>query len=673
VPEQDGSALLISLMLIFIMTLLGLALFDLGVIENRMTAADEADARALEIANAGVEQAIRVASAGMVVADTLADFTLYSTTENVYSTTAVNDRPFLGGGTYTLEQMNVSSTSVNGAPFGLSCIASSGLCKDLTLIRARGSLLATGESPSATYGRVRAIQVLLRAETLSPFAYAVTAETPGPNAIRGLVAGSINFLACTTCNPFGFDSSSVGQRNNYFDLRDDPASLSRIDALQTVCSTGSDCGTRAFSLGATLRISGPTTAPAVATAASLGQPWRSDAYTHDGSTFAGKGPLDNVFVADGCSSTSCTDNFTLTGRAAVNVSDDNLQRPYPRRPARSFPLFRDPVRIGSTTYDHYACLSASPFTCSGGSQFINTTAAVIDGTSVTTTACDSAANDIVRTIQPCPVNLGTLFADGNFENRPAFAFDISFTGAGGPVNGRLCWTGRRSTGSPSDTPGVLLLAGNGSRPALGTPSAVSLAAGGPCLYGSPIITDSLSTTGANPLVILLNGDLRFGTTTGNVDTISYRGAAIFVVNGTAGIDAILQTHSPSEKFPNTHMLSILSSGDMGVGLNKNGIDRVMALLYTERTFRSGGRNGHGSQNTIIGTVAARMFCFAKGCTGSGPSDETRLFQAGLTTFPDELLPGRNRWTVVPVQKSWRECAPLTVAPSYTFPIGMCPY
>src|SRR6266508_5650267 len=57
--NERGSALLMSLVLIFVMTVLGLALFDLGVVESRLVATSQADARALEIAQAGVERALR--------------------------------------------------------------------------------------------------------------------------------------------------------------------------------------------------------------------------------------------------------------------------------------------------------------------------------------------------------------------------------------------------------------------------------------------------------------------------------------------------------------------------------------------------------------------------------------------------------------------------------------
>jgi hypothetical protein len=161
--------------------------------------------------------------------------------------------------------------------------------------------------------------------------------------------------------------------------------------------------------------------------------------------------------------------------------------------------------------------------------------------------------------------------------------------------------------------------------------------------------------------------------------IQYRGAAILLVGGTVAIDVMLQNlcssgvSCPGQKFPDNDFIAVLSTGDLSIGVNQNGLERVMGLFYTAGQFRSAGAPGAGNLNVIIGTVAARTFCFAKGCTGSGSSDETRLFQAGLRLFPDELLPGRNRWAITPLQKFWRECVPLTVSPTYTFSPGRCPY
>src|SRR5262245_39709249 len=58
VRDQRGSALIISLVLIVIMAFLGLALFELGTVEARLVYVAQDDARALEIAQAGVERAM---------------------------------------------------------------------------------------------------------------------------------------------------------------------------------------------------------------------------------------------------------------------------------------------------------------------------------------------------------------------------------------------------------------------------------------------------------------------------------------------------------------------------------------------------------------------------------------------------------------------------------------
>src|SRR5262249_16750750 len=56
--NERGSVLLLSLTLIFVMTMLGLALFDLSVVEGRLVYVSHGDARAFEIAQAGVERSV---------------------------------------------------------------------------------------------------------------------------------------------------------------------------------------------------------------------------------------------------------------------------------------------------------------------------------------------------------------------------------------------------------------------------------------------------------------------------------------------------------------------------------------------------------------------------------------------------------------------------------------
>src|SRR3990172_1041694 len=64
--DQRGSALLISLVMIVVITILGLALFELGQIEGQQAGASLGDARAFELAQAGMERAIRELSNGFL-------------------------------------------------------------------------------------------------------------------------------------------------------------------------------------------------------------------------------------------------------------------------------------------------------------------------------------------------------------------------------------------------------------------------------------------------------------------------------------------------------------------------------------------------------------------------------------------------------------------------------
>src|SRR3972149_11966942 len=64
--DQRGSALLISLVMIGVITFLGLALFELGQVEGQQAGASLGDARAFELAQAGMERAIRELSNGFL-------------------------------------------------------------------------------------------------------------------------------------------------------------------------------------------------------------------------------------------------------------------------------------------------------------------------------------------------------------------------------------------------------------------------------------------------------------------------------------------------------------------------------------------------------------------------------------------------------------------------------
>src|SRR5262245_6945722 len=63
--DEGGSVLVACLMLIFVMTVLGLSLFDLAQVEARLALSSVADARAYEVAQAGMQRGLRVILEGI--------------------------------------------------------------------------------------------------------------------------------------------------------------------------------------------------------------------------------------------------------------------------------------------------------------------------------------------------------------------------------------------------------------------------------------------------------------------------------------------------------------------------------------------------------------------------------------------------------------------------------
>ena len=258
--DERGSALLISLVMIVVITILGLALFELGQIENRQAGASLGDARAFELAQAGMERAIRELSNAF-----LADL---PTTESwvdgvnrptctpacetaVYQTMnlANNTLPVVGvdpltgqdpGGTFTVELKQVTVAEANnpisqGAgytyPYGQTCIPSTPanptVCANLMFVRSTGTVAGP---PGFT--AVRTVQALVKASSTSYFAGGLTAERADAGndpAIDGrvLIAGSAQILGTATINP-AFQISgggTMGMRNNWSDLWPDTDAL----------------------------------------------------------------------------------------------------------------------------------------------------------------------------------------------------------------------------------------------------------------------------------------------------------------------------------------------------------------------------------------------------------------------------------------------------------------
>src|SRR5437879_12869923 len=203
--SERGSALIISLMLLLIITILGLALFDLAQIENKSAAASLADYRAFELAQAGIERGLRELQNGFsgdaygleswndgasptctpaCNASTYSTLVLANTTIPAQTVTNFGTDP---GGNYSVELKLLTVGEANNPisagytyPHGLTCFTAStkalidpvpatDVCDNLAFLRSTGTV----NGPPG-YSRSRTIQVLVRASSTSPFAAGIT-------------------------------------------------------------------------------------------------------------------------------------------------------------------------------------------------------------------------------------------------------------------------------------------------------------------------------------------------------------------------------------------------------------------------------------------------------------------------------------------------------------------
>ncbi len=410
--DQRGSALLISMVLIVVITILGLALFELGQIEGQQSGVSLADARAFELAQAGMERAIRELSNGFL-ADPYGSESWVDgpnrPTCTVACGTAVyrvmnlanNTLPASGldpGGTFTVELKQVSVAEANnpieqGAgytyPYGQTCIPSTPanptVCANLMFVRSTGTVVGP---PGFT--RLRTVQALVKAYSTSYFAGGLTAEKGGSNdpAIDGrvLIAGSVNILGSASINP-AFQISggaAMGMKNNWADLWPDTdlsglRTLARMSPRQAICPTGASClgaTNLVESLDAELKVYGNVSNTMVQlnggtdlgiNAAQTGAAYGDatiNAPNFTGGNRFGKGRIDGVYIGNGCSMPCTTNAFGFGGGSTIYVDTNNYTKPYPYRPPKLplknqlnvpvlYPLASDGTVINGTTYANW--------------------------------------------------------------------------------------------------------------------------------------------------------------------------------------------------------------------------------------------------------------------------------------------------------------------------------
>jgi hypothetical protein len=714
-----GSALLISLVMIVVITILGLALFELGQIEGTQSGASLGDARAFELAQAGMERAIRELSNGFLAdsygSESWVDGTNRPTCAGpceagVYQTMnlANTTLPASGtdpGGTFVVELKQVLVAEANnpvsqGAaytyPYGQTCIPSTPanptVCANLMFVRSTGTVVGP-----PGYTAVRTVQALVKAYSTSYFAGGLTAErdlSSNDPAIDGrvLIGGSVEILGTPTIGPaFRIDGgASMGMRNSWNDLWTDPgggaAALARLTPRQLICPVGIDCtgGVNLVeSLGAQLKIYGNTSNNMVTLngGTNLGISTVQTPLQYGDATVGlryGKGRIDGVYVSSGCRMPCTTNAFTFNGGSTIYVDGANYTRPYPYRPPKLplrrqidnssivlYPTVADPTVIGPTAYtDWWASYLTDHVLLNPNlaNAPIPATAYPYDnnyGRISASAANGGSCGASYITAGP----LGPIFGGGLSDSNTAdgskgFCHTFKFLSKNDPVNpkpGEICW--RRNVNWVSDNV-------NNLPPNYTTTPTLE--------FGSP--SCDVPTSPADPLIMEFLRHFLLQKS-GSDDTYQYRGAAlIYLHDNPVDIQQTLQTTCSTplvtppcvgERFPENNLLIFVTrNGSVNIansgGAGSDIVDRFMAYVYTERdiTVRK--------QSNLIGSLRAQQFCFnnasAANCSVGNANGNPRFYQASfidLRKIPAEVPASSgdsgNRWLVDVVPRFWIEC------------------
>jgi hypothetical protein len=733
---QHGSTMLITLVLVFVMALLGLALYHLGAIESRLVYVSEDDARVLQIAQVGVERALAQLQADIV---TNGGSPLWASgasgplcsggahrgcSDRVFHPAATG---FVSNTNFDTGSYNIELMQVPEKTYPVPCTASTistdipgstnKICDDLIFVRSTGTLTKSREGYSAT----RTIQLLAQA-SLAPgkclICGGLTGVASSGTPINGNVkiAGSIQVAGIE-----GVVSVDLGgnaqQTNSYAQLNDSPYSLAMgmITKLPLVCPLGRICSGGSGlveSLGATLKVALPVNSVAVRLNNNSRLGLSGDQpYPVPGRT--GKGPLDGIFVADGCVM-PCTDNFdNATLNSNVFVDDNNITRPYPAASTQPFPQLTASWRVGSVTYTHLACLQGSSCTPPVGppttqEYFVSRAA------NLTLASCvpscgplwvpgyDGTGAGPLTYLTGCPNPPGTHgcpsgggqrktgLGDGDTDPGP-FEITVSFYDKTGfLVPGKICW----DRSNPSRPPGSELVS---------TPTA----SGVPRFtleFGSPDCDQPSSVD--NPLLLYIPSayPTQTGFTinrNGGPNPYFYRGSALIMTNGFVQIEETLyscQTTISQPACSNSHgnggpdmftrdsSLTIMTTGDLNVGKEISGIT-IMGLFYAgcdptdSACGVTKGRLSSQKQSNVIGVAVGYRLCFAAGnppCDASSAGNVPSFFQV----IPDKNnlvaqigIPGEtSAYTIAPWAPYWTECkrnADGTLKKDVT--TDLCPY
>ncbi len=702
--DRRGSALLISLVLIFVMAMLGLALFQLGVVESRLVYTSEDDVRALQVAQAGVERALAQLQQDIVNSGAPLWASGSPAMCSGGSHRGCSDSRFYPVASGFISNVNFDTGSyavefkqATAKTYPVPCTASTVvsdvdstkfICNDLVFVRATGTLAKSREGYSAT----RTIQLLAQA-SLTPGKCLICGGLTGAAATGLPINGNVNIAgSILIAGVDGTISLSLGggsTQTNSYALLSDAVSLASIAPLPLVCPLGRTCSSTSGlveSLGATLKVAHPVDIPAVSLngTAQLGQNG-DQTYAAD-STRTGKGPLDAIDVANGCVM-PCTGEFTnVTLNSNVFVDDNNITKPFPSTTA-PFPQLTDSWAVDGVTYTHLACVQGSSCTPPGSptteEYFVSRAANLMTLPSANCVAnpmgCGQAWSPgfsgpagPITFLSGCPTGCpphGTAITGlGDGPTPGPFEISVTFIDKTGTiVNGKICW----DRANPSRPDGV-------SAPRASQLPPLTLE------FGSPNCDAPSSVD--NPLLLYIPSSYptKTGLTinrNGGPSNYYVRGSALTMTNGLVQIEETVYscqtTANPSacynsqgnggpDLFTRDSSFTVMTIGNLNLGKNTSGISSIMGLFYTgcdPTDSACGTTEGvltSQKQTNILGVALGYRLCFAGGtapCSSGGnvPSFfQVMLDKNNLLAKIGKTSVGSS-YTVAPWPPYWVEC------------------
>jgi PilX N-terminal len=395
-PER-GSALIGALVLLFVLTILGLALFDSALIDAQLALVSVDEHRALASAEAGLERAMHrlyrdlcglpdwspaitdtceSPPATARWADDLMDGTPFTVTTGAFATFIPEVQSFAGSfpdprgpgfpaeeyaGTYAVDLKHLTVDQARA--LGLACLRDvpQPVCEDLIYVRSTGTAGRKSGGPMVT----RVVQALVQGRTPGAAAGStvVAAETIAGSAE---IYGSLHVVPCggATCSPVTL-GAGAGIRNSYtsaFTLQDIVPKLPVV-----TCPPGTACtGLEVETLQATVKVGKPSTDFSVAVdiqspGASVGEAGTGS--TNPATGNRGKPTMDAVYLGRGCAASGVTPPCADVVANPGKVYADGPIRAYDLEPPPKLPELDDPVRIlPAVSRDDYAACSG-PGTC----------------------------------------------------------------------------------------------------------------------------------------------------------------------------------------------------------------------------------------------------------------------------------------------------------------------